>query len=68
MKCSGTAGIGNDTMECFGSGPFTFNDGEVAGFERENVHRIFQSGSSHLIKDPIRLSNSIKFSMPLDQK
>lgn len=28
----------------------TFNDGEVAWFKREDVHRVFQSGSTHLIK------------------
>ena len=28
----------------------TFDDGEVARLEREDVHRIFQSGSPHLIR------------------
>lgn len=33
-------------------GPFTFDDGEVAGFEREDVHGIFESRSPHLIRIP----------------
>lgn len=32
------------------AGDVTFDDGEIAGLERDDIHRVLQPGSSHLLK------------------